>query len=183
MQLLQVVLFSVIIILVPTIVRKAVAHTLDSEVTHEIWQFRRFGWKPGWTFKDFLPFGVIFPFVVSFFGLMMGTMYFAFSVLTYDARGLKYRVAKRFGHGSYKELTDRHNGLIGLAGIVSMLVISVLAYYGGLLYFAKMSAYYAFWNMVPFSKLDGTQIFFGNPKLYVGLGIITLIFTMVAIAL
>jgi len=180
---LQVMLFSVIAMGVPVITRKAVAHSFDAEVEHKIWYLHRYGWRQGYRFNVPVPFGVFVPLFISFFGIVNGTMFFVFTILTYETKALKHRVAKRFGKRSYTLMTDWHDGLIGAAGIVSMLVIAIFSYYGGFFYFAKLSAYYAFWNMIPFSSLDGTRIYFGNRIIYFVLAITSFVFALMALIL
>ena len=81
-------------------------------------------------------------------------------------------------------MTDWHNALVGSAGIIAILFLSFVVYWvpqlGGL---SKVAAFYAFSNLIPFSKLDGAQIFFGSRVLWATLSIITLIFTAYAFAL
>lgn len=168
-------LFSIIIIFVHVFSKKLVAYSLDASVSHKIWHFQRFGLKPGHKFNKPIPFGLIVPlffsvFSIGFFKLM--------TFLTYETSALKHRAAKRFGFYSYTEMTDFHNSLIGGAGIVALLLLSLIAYLPGWETLSKLAAYYAFWNMIPFSDLDGTQIFFGNRILWAVLAVITLIFTL-----
>lgn len=167
----QILLFSVIIIFISVFSKKAMAYALDSNVEHEIWQ-STFELTPQRSAKEY-PAGLILPILLSL--ITLGKLKFL-SLLTYEARALKHRAAKRFGYYSYTELTDWHNGLIGAAGILSILAISIIAYLTGFEYLAKISTFYAFWNLLPISKLDGTQIFFGSKVLYSILAIITLIF-------
>jgi hypothetical protein len=81
-------------------------------------------------------------------------------------------------------MTDWHNALIGAAGIVAVLILSIISYlipWSDSLW--RLSAYYAFWNMIPLSNLDGTQIFFGSRVLWSTLAIVVAIFTVYAFAL
>jgi Zn-dependent protease len=96
---------------------------------------------------------------------------------------MKVRAAKRFGFYSYSELTDFHNALIGAGGIIALLILSFISYFPGFEYLSRIAAFYAFWNMIPISKLDGTQIFFGSRALWTALAIITIIFTAYALIL
>ncbi len=169
--LLQTFLFSIILISLAVFSKKAMAFALDSNVEHEIWQ-SSFELTPQRRAKEY-PAGVILPILLSI--ITLGRLKFL-SLLTYEARALKQRASKRFGYYSYTELTDWHNGLIGVAGIISVLLLAVIAYLTGYEYLAKISTFYAFWNLLPISKLDGTQIFFGSKVLYSILAIITLIF-------
>ena len=177
-MLVQALLFSAIIIAVHVFSKKVAANLLDSDVEHEIWSFARYGLKPNWHFKKSLPFGIIIPLFFTIFTLgKLKVMTF----LTYETRALKIRAAKRFGFYSYSEMTDWHNGLIGASGIFMLLVLSTLSYLSGFEFLARMSAFYAFFNLLPLGKIDGTQIFFGSKILWITLAAITLIFTAYAL--
>jgi Zn-dependent protease len=173
--------FAALIIILTVSAKKVMAHALDSDVEHEIWHLYRFGFLPSKHFKNPVPFGVLLPLIFSFFSL--GLIKFS-SILTYETRILKRRAAKRFGTYSYTAMTDWHNALIGASGIVILLLISIFSYFlpfEGFGYLAKVSTYYAFWNLIPISKLDGAQIFFGSRTLYSILLVVTLIFTAIAL--
>lgn len=178
--LLQSLVFSALIICVAVFSKKIMASMLDADVEHNVWMFKRYGFYEGWHLKKEAPAGIIFPLLLTVYSLG----YFRFmAILTYEPRALKARAAKRFGPDSYTMLTDFHNGLIGAAGIIGVLILSAALYFvpANLEYFAKMATFYAFFNMLPISKLDGTQIFFGSRILYTVIGIITLIFTAFAL--
>ncbi|MFH1290227.1 MAG: hypothetical protein ABIH92_02345 [Nanoarchaeota archaeon] len=176
----QIFVFSFIIVGVPVLVKKATAYSVDASVEHRIWHFYRFGIKAGWHLKREVPFGVIVPVFFALLGALARYSLMVMTFLTYEARALKHRAAKRFGFYSYTSLTDWHNGLIGAAGVVSLLILAVFGYFFDFEIMAKMAAYYAFWSIIPFSDLDGTQIFFGNRTVWTVLGIISLIFALYA---
>lgn len=178
---LQIFVGSFIVVVLPLLLRKAFAYSLDADVTHKIWTFYRYGYRPGWHLKKELPFGIIVPLFFAFLGLLASFPIMLFTFLTYETTALKQRAAKRFGHYSYTEMTDWHNALIGACAIVVLLLISLVGYFGDFEVLAKLAAYYAFWNMIPFGDLDGTQIYFGNRVLYYVLATTTLIFTLYAI--
>lgn len=178
---LQIFVASFIVVVLPLLLRKAFAYSLDADVTHKIWTFYRYGYRSGWHLKKELPFGIIVPLFFAFLGLLASFPIMLFTFLTYETRALKQRAAKRFGYYSYTEMTDWHNALIGACAIVVLLLISLVGYFGDFEVLAKLAAYYAFWNMIPFGDLDGTQIYFGNRVLYYVLAITTLIFTLYAI--
>lgn len=171
----RVFLFSAIIIFISIYVKKFMASLLDSDVEHEIWQFSRYGIQPHWKLQKAIPGGIIFPLILSVFSL--GFLKFS-AFLTYEAAALKRRAAKRFGVFSYTELTEWHNGLIGAAGIVAVLLIALIAYFlpWNLEYLSKLAVYYAASNMIPIARLDGSQIFFGSRVLWTTLAVIVVIF-------
>lgn len=174
----KILLFSAIIIVVTVVTKKLTAFLLDSDVEHEIWQFQRFGWKPHYYLPNKIPLGIIAPLFFTIFSL--GFLKIC-TVLTYEARALKYRASRRFGFYSFTELTDWHNGVIGAAGIISVLIVATIGYFPGFEYLSKMAAFYALTNLIPFSKLDGTQIFFGSRILYTALLVVCLIFFVFAL--
>ncbi|MBU0466429.1 MAG: hypothetical protein KJ718_03385 [Nanoarchaeota archaeon] len=179
----QVFVFSFVIVLASVIAKKAMAYSLDLSVEHRIWHFYRFGIKPKMHFKREVPFGVIVPLFFAVLGVIAKFPFMVMTFLTYEARALKHRAAKRFGLYSYTEMTDWHNGLIGAVGVVVLLVLALIGYFIDFEILAKMAAYYAFWSMIPFSDLDGTQIFFGNKTLWTVLAVITFVFAGYAMVL
>lgn len=172
--------FSAIIILIAVLSKKIMANLLDSDVEHEIWQGDRFGFKPHHHFKTRLPYGILLPIIFSIFSLGSVKL---MTLLTFEARALKYRASKRFGFYSYTEMTDWHTALIGTAGILGVLLLSFISYFPGLELLSKLAAFYAFANMIPLSKLDGNQIFFGSRPLYATLAVVTIIFFLYALFL
>ncbi|MEK6889406.1 MAG: hypothetical protein AABW80_04860 [Nanoarchaeota archaeon] len=176
----EIFIYSVVIIAVVIGARKFVAHLLDADVEHEIWQVYTYGFKPRDHFEKEKPFGIIIPLLLSIISL--GFLKFL-PVLTYETSAQKVRASKRFGYYSYSSMTGMHNALIGVAGIVALWILAIIAYLVNFEYLAEISAYYAFANLIPISSLDGTQIFFGSKVLYTIVATITLIFFLYAIFL
>lgn len=174
--------FSIILIIFAVFSKKLMAYSLDAGVEHEIWKWARFGFIPHQRLKKPINAGIIFP---LFFTIASLGLFKIMTFLTYETRALKARASKRFGEYSFSEMTDWHNALIGGAGIVGVLLLSVITYIlpGNFEYFAKIATYYAFFNILPISKLDGTQILFGSRVLYAALLTITFIFTLGALIL
>lgn len=177
---LQVFVFSFIVVGVPVIAKNIIAFGLDASVEHKTWGVYNFGFGNSQHFKEEQPFGVYIPIIFSV--LTLGFLK-VMTFLTYETRALKYRAAKRFGFYSYTEITDWHNGLIGASGVIVLWIIAAIGYLPGWEFLAKMASYYAFWNMIPVSDLDGTQIFFGSRVLWVVMAIITLVFCFYALVL
>jgi hypothetical protein len=167
-------LFAALIILANVGGKKITGRNLDCNVENETWMWGRYGLKPNWHLKKEIPLGVIVP--LFFTAISLGLIKFM-TFLTYEASPMKRRAARRFGARSFTEITDWHNALIGAGGIVAVLLLSAISYFipflDGL---PKYAAFYAFWNLIPFSKLDGTQILFGSKPLWTALAVITIIF-------
>tara|TARA_Y100000310_G_scaffold342216_1_gene444373 strand:+ start:2273 stop:2917 length:645 start_codon:yes stop_codon:yes gene_type:complete len=174
-------IFSLIILIVNIGAKKLAANSLDSDIEHELWFTTRLSIKPKNKFKRPFPSGIVIPLLISFFSL--GIVKFL-TVLTYETRALKRRAAKRHGFYSFTEMTDLHNALIGSAGILALIILSIITYllpYSLTSDLAKFSIFYAFWNMLPIGKFDGTQIYFGSPVIYSILAAITAILAALAL--
>lgn len=173
--------FSAIVIGASILGKKIVASRLDADVEHDIWRMQRYGFSVSSHLEKSIPVGIIFPLFITVISL--GTVNLM-SVLTYETKALKRRAAKRFGPFSFTEMTDYHNAWVGAGGIIAVLIVAFISYWipyvGGL---GRLATFYAFWNMVPFSKLDGTQIYFGSRVLWSILAVMTLICTMYALLL
>ncbi len=174
----EIMIFTAIILLAAVGCRKIMARLLDADVEHEIWKVDRYGFKPHEHFKDPVPTGIIAPLAISFFSLGLLK---APTLLTYESRPLLRRAARRFGYYSHSEMTEWHNGLIGAAGILGVLILTIVFYTYSLEPYALLATAYAFVNMIPLSKLDGTQILFGSRVLWAILACITLLFTFYAL--
>src|SRR3989338_7592960 len=170
--------FSAIIIGINILAKKIMASRLDADVEHEIWKMERFGLKTERHLNKSVLTGLIIPLFISI--ITLGGIKLM-SILTYETRALKRRAAKRFGPYSFTEMTDYHNALVGAVGIVSSLLITFITYwlpgsYWGII--GRMATFYAFFNLIPLSKLDGSQIYFGSRVLWSVLAVITLIFLL-----
>lgn len=176
----QILIFAGLIVLVHVLVKKVVAFGFDSAVEHRIWHVKRVGFGERQRFKREVPFGVYVPliFAVITLGILK-----VMTLLTFETRALKHRAAKRFGYYSYTSMTDWHNGLIGAFSIVGVLIVALMGYLMGFEFLAKMAAYYAFWNMMPLSNLDGNQILYGSRVLWAVLAFVSLLGALFALFL
>lgn len=160
------------IILINSIAKKISAFYLDSEVEIKIWEIQRIGFKPNRYFKKPIPAGAFMPLIFS--AITHG--YFAWMAsLVFDVKAKIYRAAKRHGLYSFSEMTESHIGFIAATGIIANLVFSIIGYLIGLDRFAELNIYYAFFNMIPISDLDGNKIFFGNLILWSFLAALVLV--------
>ena len=173
------ILFSLTIISVNTLAKKGMASFLDSRVEHKIWHWKRFWFKENWHLKKALPMGAIIPLIVTAFSI---GFFKVMTILTFETHALKRRAARRHGYYSYTELTDFTIGMIAASGIVATLLLSLITYwFEPLETLSRMAAYYAFWNIIPFSQLDGIHILSGVRKVWYVLAIISGIFALLAL--
>ncbi len=161
--------------------KKLVASFYDADVEHDFWHVHRYGFKPHKHFKRKLPAGVFIPLIAT--AITLGYLRLM-SILSYETCAKKKRAEGKGGFYTFTEVTEWENGLIGAAGIAALLALSFISYWiPGLELLFKMSALYAFWNIIPFSKLDGMQIFFGSRVLWTALALISAVFAAYAVVL
>lgn len=161
-----------LILLINISAKKIMSFYLDSEIEIKIWEIKRYGFKIKKQFKKQFPAGLFLPIIVTAFSFGYITW---MASLVFDVKPKIYRAAKRRGIYSFLEMTESQFGLIASSGIIANLIIAVISYFMGFSDFARLNIYYAFFNMIPISDLDGNKIFFGNLVLWVFLAVITLI--------
>jgi Zn-dependent protease len=166
-----------ILLLVNMFVKKTIAYLLEAEIEIKIWEIKRFGFKTGDYFKKAFPLGAIIPLISKIFFLGLNGFVWMAS-LVFDVKAKSYRAAKRHGMYSFSEMTEEHIGRIAASGIFVHLILAFIFYFIGGEFgtlFAKLNIWFAFFNMIPISDLDGNKIFFGNLVLWSFLAIVTLI--------
>jgi hypothetical protein len=160
--------FVFLIIIANTLSKKVVGYYFEAQVETKLWEMERYGflgvifrgfYHPSKKFKQAIPLGAIMPIVVKV--LSLGYINWMAS-LVFDVKAKKYRAAKRHGFYSFSEMTEFHIGLIAAAGILMNLFLAIIGYLIGATEFARLNIYYAFFNMIPLSSLDGNKIFFGS---------------------
>ena len=160
--------------------KKVSSFYLDSEIEIKLWEIKRYGFKPDSHFKRPFPAGAFIPIITS----ILSFGYFIWLTgLVFEVKAKIYRAAKRFGLYSFSEMTEYHIGLIAAAGVLTNLFLAGIGYLINLDEFAKLNIYYAFFNLIPLSNLDGNKIFFGSIVLWsflvalalIGLGYVFLV--------
>ena len=148
-----------VIVVLSSLAKKIAAFYLDSEIEIKLWQIERYGLDKRGKVKGPVPTGVFMPILFSL--ITLGNFPWMAS-LVFDIKPKVYRAAKRHGLYSFSEITEAHIGRIASVGILVTLLAAVIGYLLGFGVFARLSIYYAFFNMLPLSDLDGNKIFFGN---------------------
>lgn len=167
-----------LVILINVFAKKVSAFYFDSDIEVKIWEVERYGFKPAWKFKRPFPAGAFFP--IIFTALSLGYVNWMAS-LVFDVKSKIYRAAKRHGVYKFSEIPEFHLGLIAASGIAANLLFAVIGYLINFPEFTRLNIYYAFFNMIPLSSLDGNKIFFGNLVLWSFLASITFIGVLLAI--
>ncbi len=163
-----------LIIMINIISKKIMGFYLESEIEIKLWEIKQYGFKANQYFKRPFPVGAFFPLISKIFLFpIQGLVWMA--SLVFDVKPKIYRAAKRHGLYSFSEITESHIGIIASAGIIANIIFAIIAYFIGFQEFTRLSIFYAFFNMIPLSDLDGNKIFFGNIVLWSFLAAIVLI--------
>lgn len=150
-----------LVILINIFAKKVAAYYLDSEAEIKLWEIERYGFKPTRYFRRPFPAGAFFPLISKIFLFPLGSFVWMAS-LVFEVKPKAYRAAKRHGLYSFSEMTEMHLGRIATVGISANLLFALIGYLIGFDEFARINLYYAFFNMLPISDLDGNKIFFGS---------------------
>lgn len=150
-----------LVILINIIAKKISGYYLETDVEVKLWEVERYGFKPGRTFKKPFPLGAFLPLVSKIIFFSLGSFVWMASFV-FEVKPKIYRAAKRHGLYSFSEMDEGHIGRIAAAGIIANLVFAGIGYLIGFDEFARINLYYAFFNMIPISDLDGNKIFFGS---------------------
>lgn len=160
------------VVSINSIAKKISSYYLDSEIEIKFWEVKRYGFKPHKHFKRAFPSGIFFPLITA----AVSSGYFVWMAsIIFDVKPKIYRAAKRFGLYSFSEMTEHHIGLIAASGVLINLLFAIIGYLTGFSDFARFNIYYAFFNIIPLSDLDGNKIFFGSVVLWSFLAALILI--------
>jgi hypothetical protein len=169
-----------IVIISNVFAKKIVAHMLDAEIEMKIWEVGKYGFDKNQHTKRAFPMGAALP-ILSKIILFPLNSFVWMASLVFDVKAKVSRGAKRFGLYTFSDVTEYHLGLIAAAGILVNLIIAAIAYFTGFTLLARLSMYYAFFNILPLSELDGNKIFFGSLIMWSFLAALVLIGMLFAI--
>jgi Zn-dependent protease len=171
---------TAIVILLNLAAKKITARMLDCEIEVKLWEIGKYGFDKKQHSKRPFPMGAILP-IISKIILFPLNFFVWMASLVFDVKPKVSRSAKRFGLYTFSDVTEYHIGLIAAAGILVNLLIAVIGYFTGFSLLSRLSMYYAFFNMLPLSELDGNKIFFGSLIMWSFLAGLTLIGMLFAI--
>ena len=92
---------------------------------------------------------------------------FWLAILEFETKPLPERASKRHGLYKFTEITERHIGWVAFWGTMATLIMGIGGYVAGFELFAKLSFYFAIWNIIPIARFDGIKILFANKTLWV----------------
>jgi len=172
---------SVFIVVVSNVlIKKFTAYNLDSEIEVKVWELGKYGFSKDKHSKKPFPIGAVIPLISKFLFFSFNNFVWMAS-LVFDVKPRVYRSAKRFGLYTFSDVTEYHLGLIAASGVVINLVLAVIGYFAGFPLFGRLNLYYAFFNMLPLSELDGNKILFGSKVIWSFLASIVLLGMLFAI--
>jgi hypothetical protein len=166
------IVFFAIIFLVYVAAKKAVAYYMQASVETRFWQFQRYWFKEKQHLSSPFPIGIILPFLVSI--LSLGSFYWLAATQS-EITARRSRVIKKHDFYSFTEMTEWHVGLIPAAGILACLILAFFAYFLNQGELGRLAIFFACFNMIPISNLDGTKVFFGSLILWFILAALSLV--------
>jgi membrane-associated protease RseP (regulator of RpoE activity) len=180
-------IFSLIIIL-STAVKKISAYHYAIKIEHHDWKLTQWWWYTRAHFQIPFPLGLIIPF---FFAVFTIGYLKPFSFLQFNAENIEeVRILKKHGPRGSRRKEFINESDLGYTAATGFYVLFFLAIIGIVLkpYFpsfgyglAKYSVYYALWNLLPVSQLDGAKVFFGTTLLWSFILLVFLILLMIVI--
>lgn len=180
------ILIFAIIIIVNLSAKKLISNFYSIKIEHNVWQLQRWYYHRKSYFKRPIPIGLIMPFFLAI--LSLGYLK-PFTFFQYNAENLPAkRLLKAYGNrrAVRKEVINEADfGYTSSAGFYSLLILALIGFllkpyfpiFGSEL--AKYSIYFGLWNLIPFSQLDGSKLFFGTPIAWFFLTIIYIIASLI----
>jgi hypothetical protein len=169
-----------LIIMINFFGKKISAYYYDTEIKTKLWELQRYWFRAHDKFHRPFPIGIVLPFITT--ALTFGLVNWM-ACLTFDVKKPIYKAARRHDKTDYSfsEVTEWQTGAIATWGLAINLISALVAIKLGYPDFAKLSIYYTFYNIIPFSDLDGTKIFFAHKFLWIVSAIIILSATIIAV--
>lgn len=163
-----------LVIMINVLAKKISGFYLESIVDIKLWEIRRWGLKPWQHFKNFFPIGAFLPVISKVFLFPLNGLVWTAS-LVFDVRPSVHRAVRRHGVYTFSEMTESHTGVIAAWGIIANLFFAFIGYLLNFSLFTQFNLWFAFFNMIPISNLDGNKIFFGKKLLWYVLSVLSLI--------
>lgn len=148
-----------LVLFLNTFAKKVAAYYLESEIYVRPWSIDRYGFARDKYFEKPFPIGIFLPII---FAIITKGNFLWMASLVFDVKPKITRASKRHGLYSFSEMTEHHLGLIAATGVIINVLAGIVGYFLGFPLFAKLNIFLAFYNILPFSDLDGNKIFFGN---------------------
>jgi len=167
-----------LVTMINVLAKKISGFYLESIVDIRLWEIRRWGLRPWQHFKNFFPLGAFLPIISKIFLFPLNGLVWTAS-LVFDVKPSVHRAARRHGVYTFSEMTESHTGVIAAWGIIANLFFAIVGYMISSSLFAQLfvqfNLWFAFFNMIPISNLDGNKIFFGKKILWYVLSVMALI--------
>ena len=112
--------------------------------------------------------------------------------LQFDAEPLPSKVVRKHKLSKFTEIMEYDLGIIAFWGLLTSLVLALIANGLGFGVLAAFSLYYAIWSIIPLSQLDGFKILMGSdpidtnlafifPPMYIASVVLTLITALIVL--
>lgn len=157
-----IILAPTLIILLNVVVKKIAAPYFNLKIEYKVWEMQRYGFYNRSSWKKPFPMGLILPFFIYFMSLGWIKM---LTFLQFDYENIsRQRLLKNKGNMIHRRIEVNESDVAFTAawGFYALIALSVIAAFLDIRSIAVYSIYYNLWNLIPFSNLDGSRLFFGS---------------------
>ncbi|MCK4649744.1 hypothetical protein KAT36_00790 [Candidatus Pacearchaeota archaeon] len=166
-----------IIITANILAKKIVAYKFETDIKTKFWTLYQYGFRKDMHFNKPIPM-IWLPLLLTLFSK---GFFLWLGVLEFDVKAKPERATRRHGLYRFSEVTEWHMAWIAIWGIITNLILAITAYIAGFELFAKLSIYFIAWSVIPFSRLDGSKIFYASRALWTVVFTIAMLFLALAL--
>lgn len=154
---------ALIVLLVHFAAQKFVASLKDCNIELNLWTFRQYWFYKSSYSKWPIPAWLLLPLLLllATFGVVKWL-----AVTTFEAVPVR-KVTP------YSELSEWELAIIAASGAAANILLAVLSQFAGWQNFALLNIWFAFFNLLPISSLDGAKILFGGRVFWIFLFVLT----------
>ena len=152
-----------LIVLVNILSKKAAAYFLEVDAESSIWGWQQYWFAERHKFPKPVPIGILLPiFVLVYsYGLVKWL-----GILETNFKEKITKTARKRKAWSYPSLRDFDVALICFAGLAAEIVLAFI-FISVNPEISKLTMFYAFFNLIPFGRLDGLKLAMSNILLYI----------------
>lgn len=165
---------ALVIIFTSALGKKITGNIIDVNPELQTWEFKRYWFAKKSELKNPLPIGILLALLLGF---LSGGFVKFLALIQFKSEALPAKLAKKYGSKRFSSLMDWDEALIAFYSTSAIFILALIAkilsanliqlnltdFFFSL---AKFSFYYACYNLIPFSILDGSKIFYGSRPLY-----------------
>lgn len=152
--------FALITVLLCMIASKIAAYKFGCGAEFRLWTMERYGFHKRHYVKRPIPTWLAFPLFLVF--ISWGTIKWL-ALLVFDIA----HTTRALGKTEYSEVTEWELGLIAFYGLLANIALAIISKFAGWSSLASLNIWFVFFNLLPFSELNGMKILNGSKMLWI----------------